>query len=255
MGNTAEAFAGAPNTSTEPWKMPAGGMQRPQQTPEQEAEQRAKQKEIADWRGNVSMDKFEALRTMYKDAGVMIYAYKPNALSERNSDAEIDYAMRAAKALGATHVTVELPKDASQSKRLGDLGQKNKMSIGYHGHLQQTFTAWDEALSQSKFNGLNCDIGHYVAAGFDPVPLLEAKHERVLSMHVKDRKSKDNGGANMPWGQGDTPIDKVLHLMRKKKYKFPATIELEYDIPEGSDAVKEVAKCLEFCRKVLEKSA
>jgi len=32
---------------------------------------------------------------------------------------------------------------------------------------------------------------------------------------------------------------------------FPATIELEYKIPEGSDAVKEVIICREFCAKAL----
>jgi sugar phosphate isomerase/epimerase len=255
MGNTAEAFAGAPHTTTEPRQFPPPGTPRPPQTPEQEAEQKARMKEIADWRAAVSMDKFESLRKMYKDAGVTIYAYKPNALSERNTDAEIAYAMRAAKALGATHVTVELPKEATQSLRLGQLGEKYKMAIGYHGHLQQTIDSWDEAIGQSKYNGLNCDIGHYVAAGFDPIPLLQRKHDKIYSMHIKDRKSKDNGGANMPWGEGDTPLEKVLLLMRKEKYKFPATVEMEYDVPANSDAVKEVAKCVEFCRKVLEKTA
>ena len=36
--------------------------------------------------------------------------------------------------------------------------------------------------------------------------------------------------------------------MRKNKWKIPASIELEYDIPEGSDAVKEVKKCVEYCK-------
>ncbi len=255
MGNTAEAFAGAPHTTIEPRQFPPPGTPRPQLTPEQEAEQKAKTKEIADWRASISLDKFETLRKMYKDAGVSIYAYKPNALGDKNTDAEIEYAMKAAKALGASHVTVELPKDAAQSKRLGEFGERHKIGIGYHGHLQQTITSWDDAIAQSKYNGLNCDIGHYVAAGFDPIPLLQAKHDRIYSMHIKDRKSKDNGGANMPWGEGDTPLEKVLLLMRKEKYKFPATVEMEYEVPAGSDAVKEVAKCVEFCRKVLEKNA
>ena len=110
-------------------------------------------------------------------------------------------------------------------------------------------------MSQSKYNGINVDVGHYVAAGFDPLPLLKAKHEHIYSMHLKDRKSKANGGANMPWGEGDTPIVEILQLMKKDKYKFPATIELEYPVPDGSDAVKEVAKCVEYCRKALEKSS
>jgi hypothetical protein len=44
----------------------------------------------------------------------------------------------------------------------------------------------------------------------------------------------------------------VLLLMRKEKYPFPANIEMEYKIPEGSDAVAEVAKCYAFAKKILE---
>lgn len=253
MGNTGEAFAGAPHASTEPMKFTPGP--RPQRTPEQEAEQQRKDQETAQWREKVSMDAFTRLKKMYNDAGVSIYAWKPNALGEKNTDAEIEYALRSAKALGASHVTVEIPANPEQSLRLGKFADKHKIGVGYHGHLQQTFTAWDVALSQAKYNGLNCDIGHYVAAGFDPLPLLEAKHERIYSMHIKDRKSKDNGGENMPWGEGNTPIAAALQLMKSKKYKFPATIELEYPVPDSSDAVKEVAKCVEYCRKALEKAS
>ena len=32
---------------------------------------------------------------------------------------------------------------------------------------------------------------------------------------------------------------------------MPATIEFEYDVPQGSDAVKEVQKCLAYCRSAL----
>lgn len=251
MGNTAEAFAGAPHTSTEPRPDGPPG-QRPQPTAEETAERERKATEIAEWRTRVSMDKFIQLKKMYSDAGVSIYAWKPAALGEKNTDAEIDYSLRVAKVLGATHVTVELPSNAAQSKRLGVFADKHKIGIGYHGHLQQTITSWDEAMTQAKYNGLNCDIGHYVAAGFDPIPLLEQKHDRIYSMHIKDRKSKVNGGDNMPWGEGDTPVAKVLQLMKKNKYKFPATVEMEYKVPDGSDAVKEVSKCVEYCRKALE---
>jgi sugar phosphate isomerase/epimerase len=247
MGNTGEAFAGAPHTSTEPR---VGPPSRP--NGDQLAEQEQRAKEIAAWRTSVSMDKFEALRKMYNDAGVSIYAWKPNALSEKNSDAEIAYAFRSAKALGATHVTVELPSNPAQSKRLGSLAAKHKMHVGYHGHLQQTFSAWDEAIKQSKFNGLNCDIGHYVAAGLDPIPLIHSKSTRIYSVHLKDRKSKANGGDNMPWGEGDTPIIQVLQLMKKHRLKFPGTIELEYPVPPDSDVVTEVTACLNYCRRALE---
>ena len=255
MGGTAEAFAGAPHASTTPMTPFVPGQQRPQLTPEQQAERAARAKEVAAWRASVGMDKFEQLRKMYKDAGVSIYAYKPNAFGVNNSDAEVDYGMRAAKALGATHITLEMPTEAGQTKRLSDIGARNKIMVAYHGHEQQTPTLWDAALLESKYNALNCDLGHYTAAGFNAVELVEAKSDRIASAHIKDRQNPEHGKANLVWGTGDTPVVQVLQLMKKKKYKFPATIELEYEVPQGSDPVKEVAKCLEYCRKALEQNS
>ncbi|WP_221391648.1 sugar phosphate isomerase/epimerase [Dyadobacter sp. NIV53] len=251
MGPTGESFAGAPTAPPRPSGPPPAGGQRPEQTPEQKAAQAEYNTKMAEWRAKVPMDKFVQLGKMYKDAGVSIYAFKPSALGENNTDAEVDYAFRAAKAMGANQANIELPNDPAQTKRLGDIAAKNKVYVGYHGHTQQTPTWWDVALSQSKYNAMNFDMGHYVAAGFNPLELIQAKHDHIVSMHVKDRKSKENGGANVPWGTGDTPIIAALELMRKNKYKFPATIELEYDIPAGSDAVKETAKCVEYARKAL----
>ena len=39
--------------------------------------------------------------------------------------------------------------------------------------------------------------------------------------------------------------------MQKNSYDFTATIELEYRIPEGSSSVKEVIKCMDYCKAVL----
>ncbi|WP_159473348.1 sugar phosphate isomerase/epimerase [Dyadobacter sp. 3J3] len=251
MGPTGESFAGAPTAPPRPSMAPGPNGQRPEMTPEQKAAQEEYAKKMAEWRSKVSMDKFVQLRKMYNDAGVSIYAFKPSALGVNNTDMEVDYAFRAAKALGANQATVELPTDPAQTKRLGDIAAKNKTYVGYHGHLQQTFDAWDVALGQSKYNAMNFDMGHYVAAGFDPLVFIPAKHEHIVSMHTKDRKNKANGGQNVAWGEGDTPIVAALEMIQKNKYKFPATIELEYDIPAGSDAVKETAKCVEYARKAL----
>jgi len=251
MGTTAEAFAGAPNVTTEPMKPFVPGP-RPELTDEQKAERTKKAKELSDWRSSTTMGKFEQIRKMYKDAGITIYAYKPNAFGVNNTDAEVDYGMRAAKALGATHVTLEIPQEAGQTKRLSDIAAKNKILVAYHGHEQQTPTIWDAALAESKFNALNCDLGHYTAAGFNAVELIEAKHDRIASAHLKDRQNPAHGKANLVWGTGDTPLVQILQTMKKNKYKFPGTIELEYDIPADSTPVKEVAKCVEYARKALE---
>jgi hypothetical protein len=52
-----------------------------------------------------------------------------------------------------------------------------------------------------------------------------------------------------PGSGGKTPIKEILQLMRKEKWTFPADIELEYKIPEGSTAVAEVARCLAAKRR------
>jgi sugar phosphate isomerase/epimerase len=209
-------------------------------------------KVVADWRSKVDYNKFEKLRKMYKDAGVSIYAFKPNAFGQNNSDADIAYGMKAAKALGASHVTLEHPSDDAHTLRLGKMGEKHGMSVAYHGHEQETFTFWDTALAQSPMNGLNLDAGHYIAAGHtDLLELIKKQHSRILSMHIKDRQTPENGKGNLAWGKGDTPLPAILSMMKASQYKFPATIELEYQIPEGSDAIKEVQKCVDFCRKAL----
>jgi sugar phosphate isomerase/epimerase len=265
MGDPAEDFAGKPKNPN-PFRMgpppaapqgaaaPAGPPQRPQMTDEQKAQMAEYGKKVAAWRETASMDKFIEIRKKFNEAGVSIYAFKPNAFGANNSDAEVEYAMKAAKALGGTSVTVELPTDAAQTQRLGDLGAKNKVYVGYHAHLQATDTLWDVALGQSPYNSLNLDCGHYIAVGGKNtkeslLALIEAKHDRISSMHIKDRTA--DGKGNLSWGKGDTPIKEVLLLMKAKKYKFPASIELEYNIPEGSDAVKEVAKCIGFAKNIL----
>lgn len=207
-------------------------------------------KATAQWRATVSMDVFKQIGKKFKDAGVNIYAYKPVVFGVNNTDEEMDYAFNAGKALGANHCNCEMPESDAQTKRIGDIATKHQMRVGYHAHTQATPTLWDTAMSQSEYNCINLDIGHYVAGNNpSPVDFILKNHARITSMHIKDRKV--NNGPNTEWGQGDTPIKDVLLLMKKNHYKFPATIELEYKIPAGSDDVKEVTKCREFAAAIL----
>ena len=262
MGGPAESFAGMPENPVDRglfWRLlrkQRNGESLTREEVEEMAAMRerteAYNKEVAEWRLKASMKKFEAFRKMYNDAGVSIYGFKPRAFGKDNTDAEINYGFRAAKALGASHVTLEHPSDDGHTAKLGKMAKKHKVYVAYHGHEQQTPTFWDMALKQSKYNMLNADMGHYIAAGnTDPVALLQANHNRISSIHLKDRQTPENGKKNLVWGSGDTPLPAILQTMRDNKYRFPGSIELEYEIPEGSDAVKEVQKCLEFCRKSL----
>ncbi len=225
------------------------GARRPP-TPEETAARETYAADLKAWRLSQSMDTFKALRKLYDDAGVTIYATKMLATSM--SDEEFEYVFDVAEALGANHTTLELTTDGAALKRIGDYALKRKIYAAYHTHLQGTLTAFDEAFALSKGNMANVDFGHYVAAGSgDPVVFLEKFHGRISSFHLKDRKSKENGGANVPWGQGDTPIGRILQSVHKNGYKMPASIEMEYEVPAGSTPVAEVRKCVEFCQRVL----
>jgi len=253
MGDSIEAYAGKPTNNIV--RAPRIAGQPRTISDEQKKQEAAYQQQVAEWRASVSMDTFNKIRKMFHKAGVSIYAFKPDALNAHNTDAEIEYAFNAAKALGARSVTVEIP-NAAHSKRLGELAAKHKIYIGYHAHTQASDTAWDIALSQSPYNSMNLDCGHYIAAGGNNtkeslLALIEAKHDRITSMHIKDRLSKTKGGANVVWGLGETPLKEIFTLLKEKKYAIPATIELEYDVPAGSDPVQETKKCVEYAKKML----
>ncbi len=236
---------------------PTGGG-RPQMTPEQQAAmqaaQRARAEELRKWRLSAPMEKYKALAKQYKEAGVTIHIVK-FGLNASMPDEEIDYCFNVAKAMGCKAITCEPP--LSQTKKLGEFAAKHKIMLGYHGHSNMTSdeafakpSSWETAMSHSAFNGCNIDVGHFTAGnGFSPAEFIKKYHQRITNLHLKDRKI--NQGPNMPWGQGDTQIKEILQLMKKEKYTFPACIELEYPVPEGSDVMKELAKCVQYCKEAL----
>lgn len=217
-----------------------------------EKERKASNEAAAAWRKTASIKKFEKFRKMCNKAGVSIYAYKPDCFGIQNTDEDIHFGMNAAKALGASHVTLEFNSNEAHTLKLATIASGYGIKVGYHGHEQQTPILWDKALAQSPANGINLDLGHFVAAGNKaPLDFVKEKKDRILSMHIKDRLTPEHGKGNVSWGKGDTPIADTLKLMRDQKYSFPATIEMEYEVPKDSDPVKEVKKCFEFCKNVL----
>ena len=232
---------------------PAGGGRAPL-TPEQVAARKAAADELRKWRLAASMDKVKAFRKKYEDAGVKIDIVKVDAINTF-TDEEIDYMFELARTAGARAISCEIP--LSTTKRLGAFGDRHKMMIGYHGHTDVTSPeafgrpeSWETAMSYSRSNGINLDIGHFIAGNStSPIPFLQKYHDRITHIHLKDRKL--NNGPNVPWGTGDTPIKETLKLMQKEKYQFVGVIEMEHAIPQGSDLMTELAKCVEFCKNAL----
>lgn len=241
-----------------------GGGQRPPQgaapgqgqapTPEQrEAMREAARKraeEVRKWRLSVSMDHFKDVRKKFDAAGVKLQAYNLS-FNDNFTDEEIDRGFEMAKALGVKIITASSTLKAA--KRVAPFADKHKITVAMHGHSNLTDPnefakpeSFEAALAMSKYFAVNLDVGHFFAAGFDPVDYIQKHHARITNLHLKDRK-KDNG-PNTPWGEGDTPIKAVLQLLKTKKYDIPANIEYEY---RGADAVAEVRKCFQFIKDAL----
>jgi sugar phosphate isomerase/epimerase len=260
MSNVAESYAGAPaqpgrglgpggGRPAGPQGRPEGG--RPPLTPEQREAMQKAAEELKQWRLSVPMDKYKAFRKMYEQAGVKIYAFKlPPTM--RMSDEEYAYIWNVAETLGADHVTMELPTDDALLQRVAAYAAKRRLQIAFHTHGQGGSSGFEKALGASKYTALNFDVGHYYGVtGESPIPVIEKYHDRIASLHLKDRKGPSSGGANMPWGQGETPLKEILQLMKQRKYRFPASIEYEYNTPEGSDVLTEIKKCVQFCKDAL----
>ena len=116
----------------------------------------------------------------------------------------------------------------TMAKRIAPFADKHKLMVGYHGHdatndpnQTATLESYDTLMAYGKYNGINLDIGHFTAAGYDAVAFIKQHHAKITNLHLKDRK-KDHGPNVAVWGTGDTPMKEVLQLMKKEKYGFPA---------------------------------
>jgi len=202
------------------------------------------------WRLNVSLDEFKAVRKKFDDAGIGLYAYNLS-FKDDFTDEEIDRGFQMAQALGVGVITAS--STLTTARRLVSFVDKYKMIVAFHGHSDvrdpNQFAkpeSFAEALAMSKRFAVNLDIGHFSAANYDPVQYIQENHDRIVLLHLKDRKK--NQGDNTPWGQGDTPIRQVLQLLKSKKYPIRAFIEYEY---RGTDSAAEVKKCFQFCKDAL----
>ena len=206
--------------------------------------------EMRRWRETTPIDVFRDVKAKFDRAGVRISAYNIG-FRDDFSDAEIDRAFEMARALGTAIITSSA--NISVVPRVAPAAARHRITVGMHNYSRtgtNEFATPDEfvaAMIQGPFIAVNLDIGHFTAANFDAVAFLRQHHDRIVSLHVKDRKRND--GPNLPLGEGDTPIVAVLQMVRDRKWPIPVNIEYEY---KGGDTVEEVRRCLAYCRKALD---
>ena len=210
---------------------------------------------LRQWRLTKGVDECKAAREKFAGAGVDVYAYN-YSFRDDFTDEEIDKGFQMAKALGAKCITAS--SVLSVVKRVDVYAKKYKMKVGMHNHstIKENEFATPEDFAKamagsSEYICVNLDIGHFTAANFDAVDYLQKNYKRIVTLHIKDRKRDQ--GANLPFGQGDTPIKQVLALLRDKKWNIPANIEYEYGGRDSKlDTVEEVKKCVAYCKQALD---
>jgi sugar phosphate isomerase/epimerase len=225
MSNDVEEFLGAPKNSNQDMKA---------------------------WRLALPISKFDDVRKMFENAGIKIHIIKFSPA--RWSDEEIDYAFKAAKILGAKGVTDELGMEAV--KKLAPFAEKHGVYAIFHNHMQfatQGFS-YDPFIAVSPAVMFNFDSGHFFGStGIHPNTIIEKYHDRIVSIHMKDKTGPktDPANTNQVWGQGEAPIEDILLLIKKNGWPIFCDIELEYDVKPWSNSVKEVKTCVHYARQIL----
>ena len=239
-------------TPPAPGAAPQGGGQRPQRTPEQEAAIAKYNQDLKQWRVSLPVSKVAEAKKLFDNAGIKIHIVKFSP--GRWSDEEIDYAFRTAKAMGAKGVCDEIGEDAV--KKMAPFAEKHGMYAVFHNHMQFATEgfSYDPFLAVSPAVRMNFDAGHFFGStGIHPNTIIEKYHDRLFSVHMKDKTGPktDPANTNQVWGQGEVPIADILLLIKKQKWPLYCDIELEYDIKPWSNAVKETKTCVEYARQIL----
>lgn len=217
-------------------------------TPEELAAYKAAADELRKWRLDVAMSKAAELRAKFDAAGAHIGIVKFDGIADLADD-ELDYAFTLARTLGARAISGELIVPAL--KKLRAAAERNRMFVAHHGHLAASPAIYEEAMSHGKYAGINLDIGHFVAGNYgSPLPFIEKHHARITHLHVKDRLK--DGGPNVRFGEGDTPIREILQAIRDNKWPIEATIEFEIPMAPTVDRTPEIVKAVEYCRACLQ---
>ena len=208
--------------------------------------------------GKASEADFKAIKKRFDDAGIRVGAYCVNFPVDSKDD-YLDRGFNGALLLGTKVMTASVKKPIVP--RLSDWCQKYKIKLGLHNHWfgyrgfkgdrSQEFETPDDFMNalkgSSDYLSINLDIGHFYAAGYDPVSFIRDHYPRIVSLHIKDR-DKDAEHTQKRFGDGSTPIVETMKLLKKIKFKYVANIEYE---PEMADPTEGTRTAFDYLKHAL----
>jgi sugar phosphate isomerase/epimerase len=201
------------------------------------------------WRASVPLDFYRAIRNKINHAGIEIFGMSGFPGKTRK---QLERTFEIAHVLGARLVTIG--NTFTEVKEVAPLVDKSEFLVGLQGRPDMhptdpdaisTPANFEEALALSKNYWMSFDIGDATGAGYETLPFVEAHHDRIALIYLKDRR-KDR--TSVPWGEGDTPVADVLRLARDRKYRWRCFVDCDY---KTADRPGDVKRSFEYAKKAL----
>jgi sugar phosphate isomerase/epimerase len=188
------------------------------------------------------LERFEAFRRKIDEADIRCVSYYTATIKD---DADLDNAVRFARALGSAHITGDATGEilGRMDKRFTEEG----LTFGLHNHFFRQKFAYEspedilrvlEKLSDTM--GCTLDIGHIVSCGYDTVDAVRKLAARIQLVHLKDIKAA-GAEVNVPLGTGLAKIPQVMQELQKLDFKGLVAFEYEKEGPINDDVARQVA--------------
>jgi hexulose-6-phosphate isomerase len=96
-----------------------------------------------------------------------------------------------------------------------DIWRAQKLKIIFESDFEpEKLASFIDKLDPEYF-GINYDIGNSASLGFNPEKEMAAYGDRILNVHIKDRKYM---GTTVPLGEGDAQFEKLFRLFSEANY-------------------------------------
>jgi hypothetical protein len=217
------------------------------------AEYQKSREQLRQWRlSPAALDQAREIRKNFEDARINLFSMS-NTFADDVTDTEIDAMFGQMQVLGISLFQTNQTR-VSMAPRLVPFVEKYRIRPAFHTHAEvndanevASVESLQKLMSMSEDFRVCLDIGHFTAGNNDPVAYIREHHARITHIHVKDRKR--NGGPNVEWGTGDTPIRECLTLIRDNEYPIYCIVEREFQ--GAGTALEQTRRDLEYMNRVL----
>lgn len=170
-----------------------------------------------------------------------------------NDEAECRKIFQFAKRLGLYAVTSE--PDPAAMDLIEKLVKEYDIAMGIHNHPKQpnnpNYKYWDPhyilslVKSRDARLGACADTGHFTRSGLNAAEALRVLEGRIISCHLKDIRPAGPGGADVPYGTGESKVIAILNELKRQGVRGNISVEYESNLQNN---VGDVGQCIGYVR-------